>query len=66
MSGLFSSPDTPAVPTPPPAPTVSDADAMGQVKADQLRRRRGMASTILSGTSNNTQPTTQAAALLGS
>lgn len=66
MSGLFSG--TPSVPTPPPAPTINDAEMAGQNKADQLRKRRGMASTILAGASvpTNAQPATQAAALLGS
>lgn len=66
MSGLFSGP--PKVPTPPPAPTVNDAEVAGQDKADALRRRRGMASTILAGAtaSTNAQPATQSAALLGS
>lgn len=66
MSGLFGggSPSTPAAP---PAPTINDAEASGENAADQLRRRRGMASTILAGANQtNTQPTTQAAALLGS
>lgn len=66
MSGLFSGP--PKVPTPPPAPTVNDAEVAGQDKADALRKRRGMASTILAGATapNNAQPATQSAALLGS
>lgn len=67
MSGLFGT-GSPSTPTPPPAPTVDDAEASGQQTADQLRRRRGMASTILAGANPqaNTQPTTQAATLLGS
>lgn len=67
MSGLFGG-GTPSTPTPPPAPTIDDAEASGQDAADQLRRRRGMASTILAGanTVGATQPTTQAASLLGS
>lgn len=66
MSGLFSGP--PKVPTPPPAPTIDDAEVAGQNKADQLRKRRGMAATILAGStaSTNAQPATQAASLLGS
>lgn len=65
MSGLFGG--SPSVPTPPPAPTVNDAEVSGQQTADKLRRRRGMASTILAGSqTTNTQPQTQAAALLGS
>lgn len=69
MSGMFggSAPSTPAAP---PAPTIDDAEVAGQNSADQLRRRRGMASTILAGANSSSatgsQPTTQAAALLGS
>lgn len=33
---------------PPPPPTSEDASARAQDEADSLRRRRGMASTILS------------------
>jgi hypothetical protein len=58
-------PDKPAVPDAPPAPTMSDAEAAGEDKANQLRRRRGLAATILAG-STNQQPTTRAASLLGS
>lgn len=66
MSGLFGG-GTPSTPTPPPAPTIDDAEVSGQQTADALRRRRGMASTILAGANQtNTQPTTQAATLLGS
>jgi hypothetical protein len=56
------------VPQAPPAPTINDADAAGEQKTDQLRRRRGMASTILAGAQSATsnKPQTQAAALLGS
>ena len=68
MSGLFGG-GSPSLPAPPPAPTVNDAEASGQEAADRLRRRRGMASTILAGANQSTstsQPATQAAALLGS
>jgi hypothetical protein len=58
-------PDKPAVPDAPPAPTMSDAEAAGEDKANQLRRRRGLAATVLAG-SMNQQPTTRAASLLGS
>lgn len=58
-------PDKPDVPEPPPAPTMDDAEAAGMDKANQLRRRRGMAATILGGLDEK-QPTTQAASLLGS
>ncbi len=58
-------PDKPDAPVAPPAPTISDADAAGEDKANQLRRRRGLAATILAG-STDQQPTTRAASLLGS
>lgn len=58
-------PDKPDAPVAPPAPTLSDAEAAGEDKANQLRRRRGLAATILAG-STNQQPTTRAASLLGS
>jgi hypothetical protein len=69
MTQLFSSPKTPAPPPPPvapPPPTVDTADVQAQSDADALRRRRGMASTILAGGTSATQPTTSAARLLGS
>lgn len=67
MSGLFGG-GAPSVPTPPPAPTIDDAEAAGENTADQLRRRRGMASTILAGANpqSTSQPATQSATLLGS
>lgn len=67
MSGLFGG-SAPKTPEAPPAPTINDAEASGQDAADRLRRRRGMASTILAGANpqTNTTPQTQAAALLGS
>jgi hypothetical protein len=68
MSGLFGGNDAPAVPVAPPAPTINDAEASAQAKTDELRRRRGMASTILAGAqpASNTTPQTRAAGLLGS
>lgn len=51
-------------PDAPPAPTIDSAEASAQDKEEQLRRRRGMAATILGGM-DATQPTTQAASLLG-
>lgn len=62
-NGLF--PDKPEVPEAPPAPTLDAGEAAAEDKAAQLRRRRGMAATILGGM-DTTQPTTQAASLLGS
>lgn len=58
-------PDKPAVPNAPPAPTLSEADAAAEDKLAQLRRRRGLAATVLAGATNS-QPTTSAASLLGS
>lgn len=52
MAGIFSSPKVQAPPpptVPPPPPGVDEAEAKGQRAADQLRMRRGMASTILTG-----------------
>lgn len=58
-------PDAPIAPTAPDAPTIDAADAAAEDKANQLRRRRGMAATILGGL-DNAQPTTQTSSLLGS
>lgn len=67
MSGLFGG-ASPSTPEAPPAPTIDDAAAAGQAEKDALKRRRGMASTILAGanTAAATQPTTQTTQLLGS
>ena len=64
--GLFQgNEDTPT--PPPPTPTWDDAAIAGQNKADELRKRRGLAASILAGQSSGiNQPTTQAASLLGS
>ena len=67
MSGLFGSKTPALAPTPPP-PSYDDAAIAGQQKTDELRKRRGMAATILAGSApqSTTQPQTQAASLLGS
>lgn len=68
MSTLFGKPSTPAPPPPPvapPPPTVDQASIQADNDAAALRARRGMASTVLAG-SSATQPTTSAARLLGS
>jgi hypothetical protein len=57
-------PDAVSPPDAPPAPTIDAADASAQDKEEQLRRRRGMAATILGGL-EAMQPTTQATSLLG-
>ena len=61
--GLMSH-SSPKVPDAPPAPTIDDASVAGEEEAQRLRRRRGMASTILSA--NAQAPTTQTTTLLGS
>lgn len=65
MSGLFGG-ASPSTPEAPPAPNIDEAAAAGQAEKDALRRRRGMASTILAGAQTPTQPTTQTTQLLGS
>ena len=64
VSGLFGG-NSPKTPDAPPAPTIDEAYAAGEEERQRLRRRRGMASTILAGQAN-TQPNTQTQALLGS
>lgn len=68
MSALFSKPLTPKAPAPaPPPPTVDDADVKAEQAAAELRKRRGAASTILTGQAGDTgQVTTATKALLGS
>ena len=69
MSGLFGGGDgSQGLQQAPPAPTVNDAEVSAQQTADKLRKRRGMASTILAGanTATATTPATKAASLLGS
>lgn len=53
-------------PVAPPAPTLNDAELKAEQTADDLRRRRGMAATILAGQPGDTQPYVTAAKLLGS
>ncbi len=67
MSGLFGGGGYSAPPAP-PAPTINDAEVTAEKNADALRRRRGMAATILAGADKSTSadPTTKAATLLGS
>lgn len=52
MSSLFR---TPKIPKAPPVPTRDDAREAQNV-ADQLRRRRGGAAAILTGTAGDTSP----------
>lgn len=51
-------------PDAPDAPTFDDAEVAGEEERQRLRRRRGMASTILAG--NAEAPTTKSINLLGS
>lgn len=65
MSQMFSAPKMPALPTTPMAPTMSDA-AKDQSQSDILAKRRGRATTLLTGPKGvTTQPTTAAKTLLG-
>lgn len=69
MSSLFSSPKTPKIPDPPaPAapPSTTDAAAAGAQEAEQIRRRRGTASTILAGETTASPGSVAAKTLLGS
>lgn len=73
VSSIFgsssSSPPPPPIVTPPP-PVVEDTQVRAEQQADQLRRRKGRASTILSGSqggdSGTGAPTTGTKLLLGS
>jgi len=52
MSGFFSKPKTPRIPDPPPPPAPPeqvDAAAAGENEAARLRKKRGVASTVLAG-----------------
>lgn len=57
-------PSDPAA-APPPPPTVDDTAAAQQDYQDQLNRRRGSASTILTDKSTQGAPTTASKTLLG-
>jgi len=48
MSGIFSKPSVPKVEAPPPPPTVDEARAAAETR-DEMLRRRGRRSTILTG-----------------
>jgi hypothetical protein len=51
MSGLFKKPKPQKIPAPepPPSPIMVDTDRVSRENTDRLRRKRGRASTILSG-----------------
>ena len=53
-------------PVAPESPTINQAEVKAQSTADDLRKRRGMAATILAGQPGDTQPVVNAARLLGS
>lgn len=59
-------PKAPPPPPPPPPPVVEDAAAKAQDEADRLRRRRGIASTILTGPQGAGTPAVGTKTLLGS
>lgn len=63
MAGLFGS-KIPAVKEPPPPPSVDEA-AQNAEQADALRRRRGRAAAIYTGSSGSGTPKTTAKSLLG-
>lgn len=52
LTNMFKKPDAGPPPTPPvpvPPPSINDAAAAAESYSDQLRQRRGRASTVLSG-----------------
>lgn len=79
MSGIFKAvssifgggkPEAPPVtlpppPEPPPAPTIEDADVKAREAEDVLRRRKGRAAAILTGTAGAGTPKTATKVLLG-
>jgi hypothetical protein len=66
MGGIFDSPKLPPPPAPPaPPPTIVEA-SQRQQQSDMLRRKRGRASTMLSGPTGTTaSPTVATKTLLG-
>lgn len=65
-------PDMPAPPPAPPPPVRADAEVAAESAGDQLRKRRGRASTVLTEDGNgsldgssSSKPTTAAARILG-
>lgn len=67
MSRLFkapSVPDPPKIEPPLPVPTIDDAGKARELQ-DRLRRRRGRAASVLTGSSGSGLPPTSAAATLG-
>lgn len=65
MSGLFSKPKIPAPVQAPPPPTIDEARAAAETR-DQMLRRRGRRSTIITGEAGIATPTTAKTTLIGS
>lgn len=65
MSGLFSKPKIPTPAVTPPPPTVDDARMAAETR-DQMLRRRGRRSTIITGEGGVATPTTGKTTLIGS
>jgi len=63
MSGLFGG-SKPKIEKPLPAPTIDDA-ANARESADALRRRKGRAASIITGSDGADTPKTTAETLLG-
>ena len=67
MSGLFSTPKVPAPPAPPPPPPTIDEGRAAAESRDQMLRRRGRRSTVLTGPEGVATPTaTGKTTLIGS
>lgn len=49
MGQMFQGPKMPALPATPPPPTLADANAASQSQVDALAKRKGRASTLLTG-----------------
>lgn len=70
MGGLFSRPKTPEVRTPPPLPpaperTSDEVDALAEEQRLELQKRKGRASTWLTGGGGATTPSSSAVRFLG-
>lgn len=64
FGGGPSIPPPPPIPEPPPAPTIDDA-TKARENEDALRRRKGRAATVLTGSAGAGAPRTATKALLG-
>lgn len=66
MSGLFSSPDAPAVPAAPPPPVDNAAlKNAARLEAERLKKRKGLRSTWLTAGMGDLNEQIQKAQLLG-